>query len=204
MVVTEVDERGEHPMITVTGYFTNTDPEMSDEEVAHLVGQEPELTVDHGQQRASRRAVITEASRDDESVRVTFELPGTAHPDICDSLKAKGYRGAVGFRSLDREGDQVTSIDLWTAVGTPPWAERVLRGRHRGTYATAVVDEAALADAEHRRTVTERAKNEAMRGWAGHFSDERHGRYRLKIERVPTRPSRCEVNVLLLPEGVTL
>lgn len=191
-------------MITVTGYFTNTDPAMSDEAVAHLVGQDPELTVDHGHQRASRRAVITEASRDGGSVRVTFELPGTAHPAIRDSLKALGYRGAVGFRSLEREADQVTSIDLWTAVGTPPWAERVLRGRHRGTYSTAVIDTDALADAEHRRTVTERTKAEAMRGWASHFSDERHGRYRLKIERVPARPSHCEVNVLLLPEGVTL
>jgi hypothetical protein len=191
-------------MITVTGYFTNTDPAMGREAVVQLVGQEPELTLDFGRQQADRPAVITGASVDGEFVHLTFELAGTAHPDICESLKAEGYRGAVGFRSLQREGDRITSMDLWTAVGTRPWAERVMRGHQRGTYATAVVDTDMLAHAEHRRAVTERTKAEAMRGWASHFSDERHGRYRLKIERVPDAPSRCEVNVLLLPEGVSL
>ncbi|HZI97479.1 MAG TPA: hypothetical protein VFD41_08135 [Actinomycetales bacterium] len=188
----------------MTGYFTNTDPELSSEGVASLVGQEVPLTIEHGSQDAGRPAVVTDAGTDGEFVHITFELAGTAHPDICDSLKAEGYRGSVGFRSLSRDGERITSIDLWTAVGTRPWAERVMRGRHRGTYATAVIDTDLLADAAHRRAVTDRTKAEAMRGWATHFSGERHGRYRLKLERVPAMPSRCEVNVLLLPEGTTL
>lgn len=191
-------------MITVTGYFTNTDPTMSREAVAGLVGQEPELTVDHGQQQASRRAVITEVTTDDEFVHMTFELPGTAHPDIRDSLKAEGYRGAVGFRSLQRDGERIRSIDLWTAVGHRPWAERVVRGRDCGAYATAVVDAEVLDDERHRRAITERTAAEARRGWARSYSGRRPGPYHVKIEREPADRSRCEVNVVLLPEGATL
>lgn len=208
-------------MTTVTGYFANTYPALDPTSVAALVGQEPALTC--GGARTSTRTLITRASAAAGVVRVVVDVPDDVQHPAAGGQSAR-QETAMGIRALERDGATIESVDVWRsgagvdqpgadeqsavdgeAGGDPrPWAERVLRGRHRGSYATASIDELALADPTHRRIVVDRTKAEAGRRWAASFGSEPHDRYRLRIERVPGCPGTFEINVVLVPVGTRL
>ena len=190
-------------MTTVTGYFTNNDPALDPPAVAALIGQEPVLTMDLGARTARKRTRITEATSTDGVVNVTVDVPD-ADPGLGRSLASAENDASLGIRSVERDGARVEAVDLWTAGEGRPWAERVMRHRHRGAYATAVIDATDLADAHRRRVVVDRTKAEAERHWDASFGDEPHDRYRLKIEALDAAPGTYEVNVALLPVGATL